>query len=162
MNQNIATLMQQITHGVYVIAVSDGELQNAFTASWVMQVSFKPLLLAFSINPEHYSYELLQKGGVCSINVLSQDQLEVAEHFGLPYNKYKHKMDGYEWRQDKTVAPILAEAVAYFDCKVSHYTEAGDHVCVVCEVLNADFLKKSELLLYADTAGLDGGAENYK
>ncbi|MCK5728492.1 MAG: flavin reductase, partial [Methylococcales bacterium] len=71
MIENVVELMRQITHGVYVIAVSDAEKQNAFTASWVMQVSFNPLLLAFSINPQHYSYELLRKGGICSINVLN-------------------------------------------------------------------------------------------
>ncbi|NOQ35966.1 MAG: flavin reductase [Methylococcaceae bacterium] len=159
MTEDLAEVMGQITHGVYVIGVCDGEQQNAFTASWVMQVSFKPLLIAFSINPEHYSYKLLQKGGVCSINVLGKEQMEIAAHFGLPYNK--SKMEGYEWLQNRDV-PVLATAAAYFDCKVSHYTEAGDHKIVVCEVLNAEILKKYELLLYADTAAMDGGSENYK
>jgi flavin reductase (DIM6/NTAB) family NADH-FMN oxidoreductase RutF len=34
----IVELCQLITHGVYVIGVSDGKHQNAFTAAWVMQV----------------------------------------------------------------------------------------------------------------------------
>ena len=39
-----------------------GEARNAFTAAWVMQVSFDPLLLALSINPHHSSYRLLKEG----------------------------------------------------------------------------------------------------
>jgi flavin reductase (DIM6/NTAB) family NADH-FMN oxidoreductase RutF len=73
MIENMDTLFKQISLGVYVIGVSDGERQNAFTAAWVMQVSFNPPLLAISINPEHYSYQLLQKGGVCTVNVLGLD-----------------------------------------------------------------------------------------
>jgi flavin reductase (DIM6/NTAB) family NADH-FMN oxidoreductase RutF len=40
-----------------------------------MQVSFKPPLLAISINPEHYSYQLLLASGVCTVNVLGEGQL---------------------------------------------------------------------------------------
>ena len=85
-------LFKQISHGVYVVGVSDGTHQNAFTAAWVMQVSFNPPLLAISINPEHYSYQLLQAGGVCTVNVLGQDQHAIAEHFGCSAND---KMAGF-------------------------------------------------------------------
>ena len=51
MIENLDTLFKQISLGVYVIGVSDGERQNAFTAACVMQVSFNPPLLAISINP---------------------------------------------------------------------------------------------------------------
>jgi flavin reductase (DIM6/NTAB) family NADH-FMN oxidoreductase RutF len=63
-------LFKQITHGVYVISVVNGSEQNAFTAAWVMQVSFDPPMISFSINPEHYSYVLLKASGVCTVNVL--------------------------------------------------------------------------------------------
>ncbi len=158
MIENEAALTQQITHGVYVIGVRAGELKNAFTASWVMQVSFQPLRLAFAINPEHYSYHLLKQGGVCSVNVLRHEQLEIAEHFGRPM---KEKMRGYEWRQGATGAPILLDASAYFDCKVRDCRNAGDHEVVVCDVIEADFLQPGQLMLYSDTGDMDGGCENY-
>jgi len=85
-------LFKQISHGVYVIGVSDGTRKNAFTAAWVMQVSFNPLLLAISINPKSNSYQILQTGGICSVNVLSHDQIELAEHFG---QSGIDKMTGY-------------------------------------------------------------------
>ena len=53
MSGSIAALFQRLTQGVYVVGVAYGELRNAFTAAWVMQVSFDPLLLALSINPRH-------------------------------------------------------------------------------------------------------------
>ena len=45
-----------------MVGVAHGEVRNAFTAAWVMQVSFDPLLLALSINPHHSSYGLLKEG----------------------------------------------------------------------------------------------------
>ncbi|MGZ4997351.1 MAG: flavin reductase family protein, partial [Methylobacter sp.] len=122
MIENADALVKQISLGVYVIGVGKGERQNAFTAACVMQVSFDPLLLAISINPGHYSYQLLQESGVCTVNVLGQEQYALAEHFG---RSVKDKMAGFQWQQAETGAPVLSESLAYFDCQVSHYTDAG-------------------------------------
>lgn len=159
MIENPDHLLKLISHGVYVIGVSDGEHENAFTAAWVMQVSFKPLLLAISINPMHYSYRLLKSGGICTVNVLGQDQFHIAEHFGSPVSD---KMAGFDWRAELTGAPILSNALAYFDCRISHYADAGDHQLAVCEVLAAAELNAGRPLLYSDTGDLDGSSQMYK
>lgn len=158
MIENAEQLVKQISHGVYVIGVSDGERDNAFTAAWVMQVSFDPLLLCISINPSHYSWQILQQGGICSVNVLGKQQYAIAEHFG---QSRPNKMAGYQWQKAITGAPILSEALAYFDCRVSHYADAGDHKLAVCEVVAADILNRGEVLLYGETGDMDGSSEIY-
>jgi flavin reductase (DIM6/NTAB) family NADH-FMN oxidoreductase RutF len=156
MIDNVEALVKQISHGVYVIGVGVGDRQNAFTAAWVMQVSFGPLLLAISINPEHYSYQLLQAGGVCTVNVLGQNQYAVAEHFG---RSAKDKMVGFKWQKAETGAPVLSESLAYFDCQVSHYADAGDHKIAVCKVISAATLNQGRPLLYSQTGDMDGSSE---
>ena len=146
-------LFKQLTHGVYVVAVSDGEHSSAFTAAWIMQVSFKPPLLAISINPENYSYTLLKKTGVCTVNVLSENQLAIAGHFG---KSHKDKMAGFNWQQGKTFVPFLSESLAYFDCQVSNYVEAGDHTIAIFKVLDGKILNQSDKpLLYSQTGNMD-------
>ena len=159
MIKNPEALFKQISLGVYVIGVSDGTRQNAFTAAWVMQVSFNPPLLAIGIHPESYSYQLLQAGGVCTVNVLGQDQYALAEHFGRSAND---KMAGFQWQKDTTGAPILSESLAYFDCQVSHYADAGDHKIAVCKVIAAARLNEGRPLLYSQTGDLDGSSELYE
>ena len=61
MTSSIAALFRTLTQGVYVVGVAHGDKRNAFTAAWVMQVSFDPPLLALSINPTHSSYRLLKE-----------------------------------------------------------------------------------------------------
>jgi flavin reductase (DIM6/NTAB) family NADH-FMN oxidoreductase RutF len=159
MINNPEQLFKQISQGVYVIGVSDGIRQNAFTAAWVMQVSFDPPLLAISINPQSNSYQILQAGGICSVNVLGQHQVELAEHFG---QSAADKMAGYQWQSGETGAPILSESLAYFDCKVSHYTEAGDHIIAIFKVVTAAQLNQGLPLLYKSTGDLDGSSQLYK
>lgn len=157
--ENIESLLKYLTHGVYVVGVADDERVNAFTAAWVMQISFAPVLLAISINPEHYSYQLLKQGKVCSVNVLSQEQMPMAAHFGQ--SGITNKMSLGSWTKALTGAPILQEALAYFDCKVSHEVSAGDHQLVICEVLQARQLNVGVAMLYNETESMDSSAELY-
>jgi flavin reductase (DIM6/NTAB) family NADH-FMN oxidoreductase RutF len=152
-------LVKQISHGVYVIGVSDGEHQNAFTAAWVMLVSFNPLLLAFSISPEHRSYSILCNSGVCAVSVLKQNQTVLAQHFA---SSTADKMTGYQWQFGASLAPILAESSAYFDCKVTQFIDAGDHVIVVCEVIDANYLQQGQPMLYCETGDMDGSSGFFK
>ncbi len=155
--KEIEAVLQHMTQGVYVVGVVDGDKTNAFTAAWVMQVSFAPILLAISINPEHYSYQLLKKGGVCSVNILSREQTHIAAHFGQ--SGIQDKMAMGTWAPALTGAPILQESLAYLDCKVSHETSAGDHRLVICEVLEARKLNVGAAMQYADTGSMDNSTE---
>ncbi len=159
MIENASALFNKITHGVYVIGVAKGKEQNAFTAAWVMQVSFDPPMLAFSISPEHYSYRLLIAGKACTVNVLGHEQLAIAAHFGNP--GVKEKMTTYKWQEDQTEAPVLSDCLAYFECKLSHFTDAGDHKIAVCEVINAVERNAGWPLLYSQTGNMDGSSELY-
>ncbi|GDX85879.1 diguanylate cyclase [Methylococcaceae bacterium] len=137
----------------------DGEQTNAFTAAWVMQVSFSPLLLAFSINPKNRSYSMLRNSGVCAISVLKQNQIPLAQHFA---SSDVDKMTGYQWQYATSSAPILSESSAYFDCKVTQTVESGDHVIIVCEVIDAGYLQQRLPLLYSETGDIDRSSKMFK
>ena len=100
MSRSIAALFQRLMQGVYVVGVAHGTVRNAFTAAWVMQVSFDPLLLTLSINPHHSSYRLLKVGVAFSVNVLKKGQLDLAEHYGQP--AHADKLARTEWTRDRT------------------------------------------------------------
>src|SRR5207302_11412907 len=53
--EEIADFMQTLSTGVYVIGVCDRERANAFTASSVMPVSFKPVIVAVAVGLDHAS-----------------------------------------------------------------------------------------------------------
>src|SRR5512133_632531 len=97
--------------GVYVIGASDGQRKDAFTAAWIMQASFDPLLLAISINPGNASYELLHASGWFTVNILKQGQLELARHFGTKSGRDQDKLDRMRTRPGRAGSPILEDAL---------------------------------------------------
>src|ERR1700730_9104688 len=126
MSSPIAALFKSLTTGVYVVGVAHGEARNAFTAAFVMQVSYDPLLLALSINPHHSSYGLLKQGGVFSVNVLTKGQLALAAQFGAPAGF--GKLASTPWTPGRTGVPLLQQCLAWFECQLVDEHPAGDHV----------------------------------
>ncbi|MEM5460249.1 flavin reductase family protein [Paraburkholderia phytofirmans] len=162
MSDGIAKLFRHLTAGVYVIGVADSDRRNAFTASSIMQVSFSPLLLAISINPEHESYRLLCRGRVFAISVLRAQQRAVAVHFGTQSGRTVDKLASIPWRPGKTGAPLLVDALAYFDCEVVRDIVAGDHRLVIGRVIDGAIVSPAgDPLLYAQTGDLDMSAGLY-
>ena len=158
----IGDLFHRLTLGVYVVGVADKQRQDAFTAAWIMQVSFDPLLLAVSINPDNASYDLLHASGGFTVNVLKQGQLELARRFGTRSGREENKLAGIRLRRGRTGAPILDEALAYFDCELLSRTRAGDHELVLGRVVNGEVLDQQAVpLTYAETGDMDGSSGLY-
>ncbi|MEO8090478.1 MAG: flavin reductase family protein [Gemmatimonadales bacterium] len=158
----VVELFRRLTQGVYIVGVSDGEDRDAFTAAWVMQVSFDPLLLALSINPEHASYPLLHAGRGFTVNVLKQGQLDLARRFGTRSGRDEDKLAGVPWRPGRTGAPILEDALAYFECELSGEMGAGDHELTLGRVTGGRVLDPAgSPLVYAATGDMDGSSALY-
>ena len=159
---DIAALFHQLTLGVYVVGVADAGRRDGFTAAWVMQVSFDPLLLAVSINPGNASYPLLRGGGGFAISVLKRGQLELARRFGTQSGRDHDKLAGVRWWPGRHGAPILEDALAYFDCALSGSMRSGDHELVLGRVIDGRILAHDvEPMRYADTGDMDGSGALY-
>ena len=160
MSGSVAALFQRLTQGVYVVGVTHGEVRNAFTAAWVMQVSYDPLLLALSINPNHSSYPLLNEGRSFSVNVLKKGQLDLAEHYGR--SGQVEELASTDWTTDRIGLPLLREALAWFECQVVSEHPAGDHVLVLGKVIDGKLLDvEAEPMCYRETGAMDGASALY-
>jgi flavin reductase (DIM6/NTAB) family NADH-FMN oxidoreductase RutF len=158
----MAALFRRLSLGVYVVGVARGKYINAFTAAWITQVSFKPLMLALSVNPNNASYRLIKAGRVFSVNVLAQDQMHLARHFGTDTGQTRDKLAGCAWHTALTGAPILDDTLAYFDCRVRFTHRAGSHVLVVGQVIYGALLKPHAVpMSYAQTGDLDSSSALY-
>ena len=155
-------LFRRLSTGVYVIGVSHGGRSNAFTAAWLTQVSFDPLLIALAINPKNFSLDLLQQSGVFVLNVLKRHQLHLARHFGTQSGRDLDKLAEQRWRPGTLGAPILHEAAAYLECRVTRSINAGDHEIVLGEAVTGEVIDDTaEVMLYAHTGDLDRSSELY-
>lgn len=160
--RDIVALFRRLTLGVYAVGVTDGQRRDAFTAAWIMQASFSPLMLAVSINPDNASYELLHATGGFTVNVLKQGQLELARRLGTRSGRDEDKLAGIRFRPGRLGSPILEEALAYFECELMGRSRAGDHELVLGKVVEGKILDwDATPLTYAETGDMDGSSALY-
>jgi flavin reductase (DIM6/NTAB) family NADH-FMN oxidoreductase RutF len=127
-----------------------------------MQASFDPLLLALSLNPQNASASLMNASGTFTVNVLKRGQLELARRFGTRSGRDQDKLEGVRWEQGRGGAPVLSEALAYFDCEVTDSVPAGDHEVIIARVVGGRILDPEAVPLpYAETGDMDGSGALY-
>ncbi len=109
----------------------DGE-RLGFTANSFNSVSLDPPLVLFSLDRRAYSLKAFEAAGVFAINVLREDQEQVSTAFARALS---NKWDSVTFETWETGCPILADALANFECETKSMHDGGDHVIFVGQVL---------------------------
>ncbi len=149
--------LRKIVHGVYVIGVRGEGKLNAFTATWVSQVSFEPPLVMIAVRKASISHQMIEQSKVFVINLLASGQKLLAQHFLKPAHLGGDKLEGIPHRLGVTEAPILQEAAAYLECRVREIHTGGDHSIVIGEVIEAGVQQDVEPLTLKETGWQYGG-----
>lgn len=144
-----ADVFKKIPYPVAVVTVGLGGSENGLTVSWLSQISFEPPMLMFSIHRDHYSVEHLRSTPHFVVNLLGDEQGNVAAHFAKTSLVGKDKLSKFRTRPAKSEVPILSDAVAYFDCAVVETIPAGDHLLVLGRVEDAGILRDAAVLTSA-------------
>ncbi len=150
--------LRKIPHGVYIIGVKQGSMLNAFTATWLTQVSFTPPLVALGIRKDSHSLAMIQQDRVFSVNLLSKQQKAIAEHFVKPSAALGEKLKEVRYRLGKTGTPILEEAIAFVECELREVANThGDHALIIGEVIEAGVHRDEPSLTLSDPGWHSGG-----
>ena len=144
--QNNHTALDKLAYGVYVVTLRNEAVINAFTASWISQVSFDPPLIMIAVHRAHFSHFLLEGGGNFAINILGENQGELARLFYTPVGAEEQERVGVPFITRKSGAPILREAMAYLDCQLVTSYEAGDHTIYLGQVIDSGVAREGNPL----------------
>lgn len=132
--------------GVTVVTARslDGELLG-ITANSFNSVSLNPPLVLFSLDRRAYSLRKFEECGRFAVNVLDETQREISSTFATPL---ADKFSTVRYDFGRTGSPVLADALAVFDCSVRFRYDGGDHVIFVGEVLDLVVRADGKPLLY--------------
>jgi len=121
-----------------VISVGIGDEANLITLAYVGKMCLKPPIIAISIQPRRFSYNLIEKHGEFVINYPTINQLREMDYCGTrsgrDVNKWK---DLNLTKEEATVVkvPLVKEFPWNMECKVINRLELGSHVCYFGEVV---------------------------
>lgn len=141
--------MRKLAGAVSVLTVGAGESRTGLTATSVTSLSIEPPTLLICVNRASSSLEALRAHRSFAINVLRAQHQPIADRFaGKGGLKGPERYQGAEWTRLETGAPVLAEALAAFDCELEEAIESHSHFIIIGRVVASRITENAEPLLY--------------
>lgn len=125
--------------GVTVVTVDyEGEVQG-MTANAFSSVSLDPFLVLVCVDQKARTHAHVHARKRFGINVLSENQLAISEHYARPDRDPARAEQEAGARFDRTAhgTPVLHGALAYLECRLQSAQDAGDHTIFIAEVQDA-------------------------
>ena len=151
------TALRMIPYGLYVLGTKQGDELGASTVNWLTQVSFEPPLLAMGVKADGDACQHLRANGDFALSILGTGQKDIAFAFFKSTEQDSQSVNGYAYETRETGAPILVDAPAWVEARVTDVVERGDHAVIVAEVTGAGVRRETEVLTLAECGVNYGG-----
>ena len=127
---------------------------TGMTATAVSSVTADPARLLVCINRSTWAHGIISQSSILGVNVLGEDTLDLAKRFAGGVRPEEKFAQG-KWQITNSGAPLLANALVSFDCRVSESVEASTHDIFICDVLGVHLRETDgDPLIYFDGAFL--------
>ncbi len=127
---------------VVLITVGNGEEDTIFSVAWTMPLRKEPPMAAILSGKGHYSYPLMMERGEFGINIPDAGLTEAVIYCGTNSGRDvpdKFAGTGLTRVDAKDIeAPLIGEAVARMECRISQVVDMGYSSLLIANVLHSE------------------------
>lgn len=134
--------------GVTIVAAAHEGRRHGMTANSFTSLSLEPPLVLVSLEKRTRTHDLVSQSGAYAVSVLPQELEGLSNRFAGRATEEQDRFAGVETFTQATGSPLLAESLAFFDCRVASTHDAGTHTLFIGEVLVSGFAEERAPLLY--------------
>ena len=137
--------LSRFASGVTVVSTKDaaGKL-HGITVSAFCSVSLEPPMVLICVEKSTVSHYAFEESGVYVVNILRSTQSSASERFAAPYTD---KFEDVEFYSGIDGVPILKDALASLECRLTFAYHGGDHSIFVGQVENV-IVREGDPLVY--------------
>jgi flavin reductase (DIM6/NTAB) family NADH-FMN oxidoreductase RutF len=129
--------MRSLSSGVAIIACGDGATRIGCTVTSLASLSLTPPTLFICLTRSSSTLTGLRETGAFSVNLLSARHEALANRFsGRGGVHGSRRFDGARWIALATGSPVLADALASFDCLIEEIIERHSHAIILGAVVS--------------------------
>ena len=125
--------------GVTVVTTVHESQLRGVTVSAFASVSLDPPLILICIANESESREWIAESSMFAVNILSEEQEFLSERFAARAPTVNARFDGVPYHTAITGSPILADSLAWYDCRVEATHDGGDHTIFIGRIEASGF-----------------------
>jgi flavin reductase (DIM6/NTAB) family NADH-FMN oxidoreductase RutF len=134
--------------GITIATVLDGDgTPHGMTANSFTSVSCGPPLVLLCIDHRTSILPSFRSSIHFGINILGEEQREISIRFA---RKGHDRFDGVPWVAGRTGVPLLDDALACFECRITERVAAGDHDIFIGEVIST-MIRDGRPLVFFDS-----------
>ncbi|MGH9067093.1 MAG: flavin reductase family protein [Acidimicrobiales bacterium] len=131
--------------GVTVVTTVERGRPWGFTCQAFAALSLTPELVAFAAARSSATWPRIEATRTFCVNVLGEGQEALARAFAT---KGAHKFAGVGWAPGATGSPVLADALAWVECRLEQALHTGDHLLGVGRVVDLGVGRGRPLIFY--------------
>jgi flavin reductase (DIM6/NTAB) family NADH-FMN oxidoreductase RutF len=140
--------LAQLASGISVVTSLAGAAPLGITASSLISLSLDPPLVLVAVDRKLDLHPAILGKGVYAVSILSASQVDLGRVFAGMIPEIQDRFASLETFTAVTSCPILADCLAWVDCRVWAVYPGGDHSIFVGEVLAAGVLQPGAPLVY--------------
>jgi len=143
--------MFQLSYGLFVLTVKDGEKDNGCIINTATQITSSPPKISIAVNKANFTHDIILKTKEFNISILTERApFQIFEQFGFHSGKESDKFaksayntraaNGIRYIPESTNGVISAKIVESFDC--------GTHTLFIADVTQAFVLSNEPSATY--------------
>ncbi len=133
--------------GITIITTMDSTgIPHGMTANSFSSVSLNPPLVLFCLDERAALLSHIAPNRSIAINLLAEEQADLSSRFA---RKSEDRFENLDWKTGSLGSPLLAGALATFECTVTQLIPAGDHQIVLAHVQTVEWREGRPLLYFA-------------
>lgn len=141
--------MSRYAGHVQIVTTADGGERRGVTVTAACSVSDNPASVLVCVNAGNASNALFTRSGRFALNSLAHHHQPLAEAFaGRGKLPVEERFAKAEWLSLATGAPVLADALAAFDCRLIEAQTVATHTILIGEVEALHFGPLNPALIY--------------
>jgi flavin reductase (DIM6/NTAB) family NADH-FMN oxidoreductase RutF len=153
-SENIGAYYQHYPRTAIIVCAHYEGKTDAMACTWHSPISSKPPLFGILLSPKRYTYKLIVSSKEFTANFMSAESIGLLSAVGGTKGEITDKFAAFNISKDiplKTNAPVLADAYAAYECKLTEDRQYGDHRLIVGEVVAVHWLAEG----FTDDGSLD-------
>ena len=129
------TALYDLSYGVYLVTVMDGNRPTGCVVNSIMQVTSEPATVALSVSHNNYTNGCIAKSGRLAINILPQDaNPKLIGRFGFRSGKDFNKFESLPYEMVGSTPVLKTNLCGWLVCEVINRMETATHTVFLAKV----------------------------
>lgn len=148
--ESLRIAMRRWSTGVTVVTTNYQAERHGMTVSSFTSVSLQPPTVLVSLQKGTRTHELVSAARFFGVTILTSEQQEISDRFAGRIPDTEDRFAGLETIRLESGVDLLADGLAFFDCRVVATYEVGSHTLFIGHVLAVQTGLDSQPLVYYD------------